>query len=110
MTLPPHHEPDPAVYNERTALAWQRTALALLAGAAIVCRLALNELGMLAVAGFLVVLPLVGWVLLESRGRYHHEAGIRPRARSRGGRAPGVLALLTTLVALIELAALLSGL
>lgn len=99
-------EPDPGVYNERTALAWQRTALALLAGSAVVTRLALEELGVVAVAGFLVVLPLVVWVLLESRGRYHHHAGIRLRPHSRGGRAPAVLAVVTVLVALTELAAL----
>jgi uncharacterized membrane protein YidH (DUF202 family) len=102
-------EPEPGVYNERTALAWQRTALALLAGSAVVARLALEELGVVAVAGFLVVLPLVAWVLLESRGRYRHHAGIRLRARSRGGRAPAVLAVVTVLVALTELAALLSA-
>ncbi len=38
-------EPEPGVYNERTALAWQRTALALVTGAAIVSRLSLNSLG-----------------------------------------------------------------
>jgi len=100
------HDPGPSVYNERTALAWQRTALSLLAGAAVVARLAFDDLGLLAVLGFLVVLPLVVWVMWESQGRYHQHAGARPRARPRGGRAPAALAVVAVVVALTELAAL----
>jgi len=99
-------DPGPSVYNERTALAWQRTALSLLGGAAVVARLAFDDLGLLAVLGFVVVLPLVAWVLRESQGRYHHDAGVRPRAGPRGGRAPAALAAVAVVVALIELAAL----
>jgi uncharacterized membrane protein YidH (DUF202 family) len=102
-------DPDAGVHNERTALAWQRTALSLLAGSAIVTRLSLDDLGLLAVAGFVVVLVLVGLVLRESHGRYHDEAGIRRRTRPRGGRAPAMLAVVTVLVGLTELAALLAS-
>ena len=101
-------DPDPGVYNERTALAWQRTALSLLAGAAVVARLAFDDLGLPAVIGFLVVLPLVAWVMWESQGRYHQHAGVRPRARPRGGRAPAALTVVAVVVALTELAALLA--
>ncbi|WP_235736568.1 DUF202 domain-containing protein [Nocardioides alcanivorans] len=36
---------DSGIANERTALAWQRTALSLVAGAAIIARLAVDETG-----------------------------------------------------------------
>lgn len=101
-------DPGPSVYNERTALAWQRTALSLLGGAAVVARLAFDDLGLLAVLGFLVVLPLVAWVMWESQGRYHHHAGVRLRARPRGGRSPAALAVVAVVVALTELAAILA--
>jgi uncharacterized membrane protein YidH (DUF202 family) len=103
-------EPSPTVSNERTALAWQRTALALLAGSAIVARLTVDRIGALAVLSLVVVLPLAIWVMVESRGRYSHDAGVRQRLRPRGGRAPFVLAAATVLIALTELAALVASL
>jgi uncharacterized membrane protein YidH (DUF202 family) len=102
-------DPEPGVYNERTALAWQRTALSLLAGSAVVARLAFDDLGLLAVVGFLVSLPLVAWVMWESQGRYHHSAGVRMRSRPRGGRAPTALATVAVVVALTELASILAA-
>jgi len=101
-------DPAPGVHNERTALAWQRTALSLLGGAAVVARLAFDDLGLLAVLGFLVVLPLVAWVMWESRGRYRQHAGVRPRARPRGGRSPAALAAVAVVIAVTELAAILA--
>jgi uncharacterized membrane protein YidH (DUF202 family) len=100
------HDPQPPVQNARTALAWQRTALSLLAGSAIVARLTLDSLGVFAVVAFLVVLPLAGWVLWESRARYLRSAGVRRSVRARGGRAPLMLTLATATIALTELAAL----
>lgn len=97
-------EPEAGVYNERTSLAWQRTALALVAGSAIVARLTLDRLGPVAVASLVLVLPLALWVMLESRGRYTRHAGVA-RPRSRGGRAPTALVLATVILALTELAA-----
>jgi uncharacterized membrane protein YidH (DUF202 family) len=107
---PSPFEPSPTVPNERTALAWQRTALALLAGSAIVARLTVDRIGVLAVLSLVVVLPLATWVMVESRGRYAHDAGVRQRQRPRGGRAPFVLAAATMLIALTELAALVASL
>lgn len=102
-------EPDPGVYNERTALAWQRTALALVAGAAIVSRLSLDSLGVFAVLAVAVAVPVGGWVLWASRHRYHAHASVQPRARARGGRAPTALAVVTFVIGVTELAALLAG-
>lgn len=97
---------DPGLANERTALAWQRTALATLAGAGIVARLTWTDLG----AAAAVVLGMAGllglWVFVESWARYTHAAGTRRRPRSRGGRAPAAVAAAVALVAATELVAL----
>ena len=81
--------------HERTALAWQRTALALVAGSAVLTRLTFERLGLLALVSVGVAAPLGLWLFLESRGRFRHEA------------APLVLTLATSAVALVEVAALL---
>ncbi len=56
-------EPAPGLARERTALAWQRTSLALVAGAALVARLAPSRLGpatlLLAAVWLLAVLVLL---------------------------------------------------
>ena len=98
---------DPGVGNERTALAWQRTALSLVAASAILTRLTFDRLGAVALTSVLLAAPLGLWIFLESRGRYEHDAGISRRARSRGGRAPLTLTIATVIVGLTELLALL---
>jgi hypothetical protein len=98
---------DLGVSNERTALAWQRTTLALLAGAAIISRLTFERLGLAAWVALGVVMPLSAWVLVESRGRYVNDAGgSRSLLRSRGGRAPAAVAVATLTLALVELLAI----
>ena len=99
---------DLGLSNERTALAWQRTALALVAGAAILGRLTFADLGWFAVTllGVAVVLSL--WVFAESRWRYVQQLGNRRRSRGRGGRAALSLTVATCLIALTEVFALVS--
>ena len=92
----------------RTALAWQRTALALAAGSAVLTRLTFERLGLLALVSVGVAAPLGLWLFLENRGRYRHEAGPAERTRTRSAAAPLVLTLATSAVAIVELAALLS--
>jgi uncharacterized membrane protein YidH (DUF202 family) len=96
---------DPGFGNERTALAWQRTALSLAGGSAILARLTLDRLGAAALVSVAVAAPLALWVLWESRGRYRHDADIDPRSRSRGGRAPLAITLATLVVGFCALAA-----
>lgn len=98
--------PEPGLSNERTALAWQRTALSVVAGAAIMGRLTFDRLGIvaLAVPGIAVCLGL--WVFVESRWRYDQQLGTRQRRRPRGGRAALSLMLGTALIALTEVFAL----
>jgi uncharacterized membrane protein YidH (DUF202 family) len=98
---------DPGLGNERTALAWQRTALSVVAGAAVVSRLTLDRVGVAAVLATGAA-GLIGiWLFLESRERYRHDAGLRLRSRGRGGRSPLALAIAVAVLALTELAALL---
>lgn len=99
--------PDPGVGNERTALAWQRTALALVAGSAILTRLTIDRLGAAALVSVLLAGPMGLWIFVESRRRYAHDAGIRQRPRSRGGRGPLTMTVGTVVVGSTELLALL---
>ncbi len=97
------------VQNERTALAWQRTALSLLASSLILARLTFGRLGVVSLVPVVAAVAVTAWIFFESRGRYRHDAGIALRPRSRGGTAPFALALLTVLLALTELVAIARG-
>jgi len=97
---------DPGSSAERTALAWRRSALALLAGAAITMRLSLDRLGPVAFVSPALVAPLACWVLLESRGRYAHHCGTRIRNEAPDGRAPAGLALALIVLAVGEFVAI----
>jgi uncharacterized membrane protein YidH (DUF202 family) len=92
--------PDTGNAGERTALAWQRTALTVLAGALLVSRLSLDALGPAAFAVLVVTVPLAVWVLVESRFRHR-------RGSPQGGRAAAVLTAAVVALAATELAALL---
>jgi uncharacterized membrane protein YidH (DUF202 family) len=96
---------DPGAQNERTALAWQRTALSLMAGSAVLARLTYERLGLLSLACVLLAFVLSGWVFWESRGRYAHSAGVRMRGRDRGGRSGAVLTIAVVSIAVTALAA-----
>ncbi|HEY5853785.1 MAG TPA: DUF202 domain-containing protein [Aldersonia sp.] len=91
--------------NERTALAWQRLAISVMAGSAALARLTFDRLGPFALIS-LLALPIGIWVLIESNRRYHHTAGPEGRAAERGGRAHATLAGVIALLGLIQLAAI----
>lgn len=92
---------------ERTALAWQRTALALATVSALGTRLAVDRLGPLALVG-LLGLPASAWVFLEGRRQQRRMSSRDPRVR-RDGRGPSILTLAVALAALTEIAARLLG-
>ncbi|HWG93127.1 MAG TPA: DUF202 domain-containing protein [Mycobacteriales bacterium] len=92
--------------NERTELAWQRTAVSLVVAAALLGRLTFDRLGVGAVVGVGAAVLLALPVLVVGRRRYARDAGLRPRTRPRDGRAPAALALTTVLLGATELAAL----
>lgn len=100
---------DEGASNERTALSWQRTALSLLGGSAVMARLTWPSLGFVVLVPLGAAACLTLWVFIESRGRYAHDAGTRSRGRSRGGTAPLALTLATVLLAVTELTALMVG-
>lgn len=90
----------PGAQVERTALAWQRTALSVLAGSLVMARLSFDELGPLALVSLAIALPLSTWVLLRSRPRHHRPATGTPAA---------ALAAAIGLLCVTELVALLVG-
>ncbi|KRE39493.1 hypothetical protein ASG73_04055 [Janibacter sp. Soil728] len=89
---------------ERTALSWQRTALASAGGAAIIARHSGETLGPAAVVILLATLALAGTAFVLGRQRYA-TAPVEP-SRRRDGRAPFALALAVGAMALTELLAL----
>jgi uncharacterized membrane protein YidH (DUF202 family) len=87
---------DEGLQPERTSLAWERTALALAANAALLARAGGQGVPAARVLGF-VVLGLAGAGFVAARTRY-----VRRDAALRGeGRAPGHRLLLTVGVAAV---------
>jgi uncharacterized membrane protein YidH (DUF202 family) len=92
---------DPGTAGARTALAWQRTALTVLAGALVLSRLTLDALGPAAFVVVVVSVPLAVWVLVESR--FRHRRGTLQGGRAAAGLTAAVVALAATeLVALLR--------
>lgn len=89
---------------ERTALSWQRTALASATGAAVIARHSSETLGMVALPLFLGTVGLTVAAFLLGRHRYDLSPG--EPARRRDGRAPFALTLAIVAMALTELLAL----
>lgn len=109
--------PDRGAQPERTALAWQRTALATAAGSAIVARHTVGPLGpgALIVMAVSIGLALTAFVLGRRRyvagptGSRLTTAGVRHRwaLPRRDGVAPALLSLAVAGIALTELTAIL---
>ena len=96
---------DPGTSNERTALAWQRTALSLVAACAAMARVTWDALGFSALVIQAVAAALALWVVLESRRRYADGSGEHACHR-RDGAVPLALAGSALLIGATELAAL----
>lgn len=96
---------DHGAQNERTALAWTRTALALLVGVVLATRLAAEPLGTAAVVFGLVVAPVAAAILLLARRRYQRSnEALHAERVLPDGRLPGLVALVTLLLAVLEIA------
>ncbi len=76
----------PGLQNERTSLAWQRTALSLIVATAALARLAYEQIGYPGLL-CLVALPLSTFVFYESRARYRRRGNGAARSHPRGGIA-----------------------
>lgn len=99
---------DPGLQNERTELAWQRTALSLLTGSLILFRLTVETVSTPAVCLLLITVPVTCWVLARSRVRYHgHRVAETPPSDRDGSAAAGLTAVLVamSLTELLSLAA-----
>ena len=105
----PTRSHDAGLSNERTGLAWQRTALALVAGTAIVGRLTLPAVGPVSLACLVVNGSLGLWTFAEGRSRYAQGSGRRLRSRPRGGRAAAATAAATLLLCLTEAVAVMAA-
>ena len=97
---------DPGLQNERTSLAWTRTALALVVAVLLAARITLAELGALAVAFTIFTVPLAIGVLVSASRRYRsaHRALHAPASSLPDARLPAAVAVLVLSLALIELA------
>lgn len=98
---------DAGIANERTALAWQRTALSLVTAAAILARLTWTRLGVGALVVLSLAIVLAGWVFFESRSRYRRTACADTHRTARGGKTSFLLAASAALLGAVELSALL---
>ena len=92
---------------ERTTLAWQRTALSLLAGAAVLTRLTADQLGPFSLAGLAVVGPLALWVVGVGAGRLPQGSGAT--RQSRDGRPAAGLCVGVAVLAVLELVSVALG-
>ncbi|MGH8775483.1 MAG: DUF202 domain-containing protein [Jiangellaceae bacterium] len=89
--------------GERTALAWVRTALALLAAVLLAGRLAADRLGVVAAAFVLLAVPMAAVVLAGARRRYRAAHAAPAPTSGRDGRLPASVAVLVVVLALAEL-------
>lgn len=93
--------------NERTALAWGRTALSVLVTAAIVSRFAVESIGPVAMLALAAALPVSCWLVYASRRRYRRRLDWtqRPPLRIRDGRFELAVSAVTVLMILVLAAA-----
>jgi uncharacterized membrane protein YidH (DUF202 family) len=100
-----------SVPNERTALAWTRTGLALLGSALLAIRVVVDRFGPLTAAFAVVALPLAVVVLVGAGRRYRSARAALSGAQVRlpDGRLPAGVAILLVVLAVTELAFVLSG-
>ncbi|RKT55127.1 DUF202 domain-containing protein [Saccharothrix australiensis] len=94
---------DRGAQPERTALAWQRTALAMIAGSAVLTRLTVDRVGPLALVGLVVTVSLGLVVLVAARWRYREGR----RGRPGGAGLPLAVAVGTVAMIVVESVALL---
>lgn len=88
---------DPGLQPERSALAWQRTALAVAVGALVLARILAPSFGMFALGPALVGLAVAGYIATRAKRRYYHHHKILvahgDRVRLADGALPAVLSL-----------------
>ncbi len=73
---------DPGLQPERTALAWQRSALSLAGVSAVVARLTFDTVGWVAVFVLVTGLGHAAVVFATSQRHYHRRTGVAGRRRA----------------------------
>jgi len=102
---------DAGVQNERTSLAWQRTALALFGGILLAARLGFRQWPVATAVALTPTLGLAVAMLYLSSRRYRQaHAALNGTGPTPGGRLPLFAASAITLLGLAALAAVLMGL
>ncbi|MCE1177541.1 MAG: DUF202 domain-containing protein [Micrococcales bacterium] len=101
---------DRGLQQERTALAWQRTGLAMVAGALLVGRLTLTTLGIAVVVPTLAAVAAGLWLVVSqlrrTRARHTHSREAGFDSLLPDGRIPAVAAAIAAGLCLGELAGL----
>jgi hypothetical protein len=92
--------------RQRTALAWQRTALSLLTGSTLLARLLYPVAGVPALAGWVVAASLSVWVLLVRRPHLLPQDPDTPEQRD--GLPGAAVVLAVAVLGVTELLALLA--
>jgi uncharacterized membrane protein YidH (DUF202 family) len=101
---------DAGVQNERTALAWQRTGLALFGATVVAARLGARHWPVATVLALAPTLLLsVAMLHLASRRYRRAQAALHDWRNGPGGRLPFTAAAAVTLLGLAALAAVLFG-
>ncbi|MEU8764650.1 DUF202 domain-containing protein [Streptomyces sp. NPDC048659] len=100
MKPPPPHAPwDPGLQPERTALAWNRTALAAAVGALVLARLLTHHHPVAATVAFLTVPPCaLALLALTARRARRTDHRLRTGAPLRPGALPAALTAAVCLV------------
>jgi putative membrane protein len=95
---------DPGLQNERTALAWTRTGLALLVAVLLASRITVGELGVVTIIFTVFTLPLAVTVIVSAGRRYRisHRA-LESAAPLPDARLPAAVTVLVLSLAAIEL-------
>lgn len=98
---------DPGGQNERTSLAWQRTALSIAAGAAVVSRLTISNIGAWAIIVFALSVAMSVVTFLSARWEYRRRAQLQapPVLVYEGARA-GLLVANVLLLGVTEVVAI----
>jgi uncharacterized membrane protein YidH (DUF202 family) len=94
---------DPGLQPERTALAWQRSGLALAGASVIVARLTITSAGVLAVVAALSGLAHAGVIFAVQRRHYRIRAAARRAPHWPTGLHAALLSAQVVLLASLEL-------
>ena len=100
---------DPGLQNERTALAWMRSGLALLGAALILARISAELQAIPSVALSAVCVVLASQVVIGAAARYRRAAAaLKTRQPLPDGRLPAAIAAVTTLMGIAVVAVVLT--